>query len=226
MNVNKYIDHTLLKPDATIDAIEEICEEAIEYEFASVCINPEYVKKAKEILEDSDVAVCTVVGFPLGANLTETKINEAKQVIKDGADEIDYVVSISDVKNGWFTQIDNEMKAFINLREEFTHIIIKVILENCYLSDEEIAAVCKIAKKNNIDFVKTSTGFGSGGATIKDLKLMRENVGESIGIKASGGIRTYDDAIQAINAGATRIGASSSVQIIKKQKNNLNAGTY
>lgn len=226
MNVNKYIDHTLLKPDATIDAIEEICEEAIEYEFASVCINPEYVKKAKEILEDSDVAVCTVVGFPLGANLTETKINEAKQVIKDGADEIDYVVSISDVKNGWFTQIDNEMKAFINLREEFTHIIIKVILENCYLSDEEIAAVCKIAKKNNIDFVKTSTGFGSGGATIKDLKLMRENVGESIGIKASGGIRTYDDAIQAINAGATRIGASSSVQIIKKQMDNLNAGTY
>lgn len=226
MNVNKYIDHTLLKPDATIDAIEEICEEAKEYEFASVCINPKYVKKAKEILEDSDVAVCTVVGFPLGANLTETKINEAKQVIKDGADEIDYVVSISDVKNGWFTQIDNEMKAFINLREEFTHIVIKVILENCYLSDEEIAAVCKIAKKNNIDFVKTSTGFGSGGATIKDLKLMRENVGESIGIKASGGIRTYDDAIQAINAGATRIGASSSVQIIKKQKDNLNAGTY
>ncbi len=160
MDLQKYIDHTLLKADAPIEAIEKLCAEAAEHQFASVCVNPKYVKKASELLINTGVKVCTVIGFPLGANVTETKIFEAKLALEHGATELDYVLSVSDIKNGDFASVEAEMEAFVAIKEENQSIIIKVILETCYLTEEEVVKVCQIAKKVKIDFVKTSTGFG------------------------------------------------------------------
>lgn len=217
MNLNRYIDQTLLKADATEEDIIKMCQEADRYKFASVCVNPNFVKLVKSSLQDSEVSTCSVIGFPLGANTTDTKIFEAREAIKDGADELDYVINIAHVKGEHFDKIEEEMRTFISLKDESPSLIIKVILENCYLTNEEIQKVCEIAKECNIDFVKTSTGFGSGGATLQDIRLMRQTVGENIGVKASGGVRTYVDAISMIEAGATRIGASSGVKIVSKK---------
>lgn len=214
MKLEKYIDHTLLKADATLDAIEKLCKEAAEYRFASVCINPAYVTKANELLKDSDVKVCTVIGFPLGANVTDVKIYEAKNALAEGATELDYVLNISDVKNGEFDQVQTEMAAFVGLKDDHPGLVIKVILETCYLTDLEIEKVCEIAKNTKIDFVKTSTGYGSGGATEEAVALMKASVGSKVEVKASGGVRTKEDAEKYIQLGATRIGTSNGVGII------------
>lgn len=214
MKLEKYIDHTLLKADATLDAIEKLCKEAAEYRFASVCINPVYVTKASKLLKDSDVKVCTVIGFPLGANVTDVKIYEAKNALAEGATELDYVLNISDVKNGEFDRVQTEMAAFVGLKDDHPGLVIKVILETCYLTDLEIEKVCEIAKNTKIDFVKTSTGFGSGGATEEAVTLMKAFVGSIVEVKASGGVRTKEDAEKYIQLGATRIGTSNGVGII------------
>ncbi|NGP46689.1 deoxyribose-phosphate aldolase [Bacillaceae bacterium SIJ1] len=214
MKVEKYIDHTLLKADATLQAIENLCKEAAEHHFASVCINPTYVKKAKRYLQDTDVKVCTVIGFPLGANVTDVKIYEAKRALLDGAMELDYVLNVSDVKNGHFDLIEKEMSAFVALKEDNRDLIIKVILETCYLTKEEVSRVCDIARQTKVDFVKTSTGFGSAGATEEMVSLMKTTVGADVEVKASGGIRTRMDLETYINLGATRIGTSNGVAIV------------
>ena len=214
MKLEKYIDHTLLKADATLDAIEKLCKEAAEYRFASVCINPAYVTKANELLKDSDVKVCTVIGFPLGANVTDVKIYEAKNALAEGATELDYVLNISDVKNGEFDRVQTEMAAFVGLKDDYPGLVIKVIFETCYLTDLEIEKVCEIAKITKIDFVKTSTGFGSGGATEEAVALMKAAAGSEVEVKASGGVRTKGDAEKYIQLGATRIGTSNGVGII------------
>lgn len=215
MDLQKYIDHTLLKADALLTAIEKLCTEAAEHHFASVCVNPKYVKQASKLLINTDVKVCTVIGFPLGANITETKIFEAKRALEQGATELDYVLCVSDIKNGDFASVENEMTAFVSLKEENPSLIIKVILETCYLTEAEVEKVCQIAKKAKIDFVKTSTGFGSGGATESMVSLMKETVGPEVEVKASGGIRTKSDAEKYIQLGATRIGTSNGVTIVE-----------
>lgn len=216
----KLIDHTLLKPNVLDQQVIRLCEEAKEYEFASVCINPCFVSLASKLLTDSPVKVCTVIGFPLGANTVETKIAEARQAVQNGADELDYVLNISDVLNGHWDAVKNEMEKFVELRSGTEKpLLIKVILETCYLSDEQIAEACKRARETGLDFVKTSTGFGSGGAKIEHIALMRETVGPNLGVKASGGIRTYADAKAMVDAGANRIGASASIAIVTNTQN-------
>lgn len=211
------IDHTLLKPNVTASQIHQLCAEAKEYRFASVCINPCYVSLAHELLRETDVKVCTVIGFPLGSSTTETKILEAKEAIQNGADELDYVVNLNDIANGRFDSVKREMQQFVHLRTASNKpIVVKMILETCYLTNQQIIEVCKLAKETGLDFVKTSTGFGSGGATVEHVRIMRETVGTGVGVKASGGIRSYDDCMAMINAGANRIGASASVAIVTK----------
>ncbi|MFL0504190.1 deoxyribose-phosphate aldolase [Ureibacillus sp. 179-F W5.1 NHS] len=214
MTLEKYIDHTLLKADASKEDIKNLCKEASEHHFASVCINPTYVKRASELLQNTDVKVCTVIGFPLGATLTNVKIFEAKQALQDGATELDYVINISDIKNGDFDNVKKEMAAFIALKEDYPNLVIKVILEICYLTSEEISKICEIAKVLKIDFVKTSTGFGTGGATEETVSLMKKIVGNEVEVKASSGIRTTADAKKYIELGATRIGTSNGVGIV------------
>lgn len=224
MALAKYIDHTLLKADATLEAIETLCREAAQHQFASVCVNPKYVKKASELLEGSGVKVCTVIGFPLGANVTETKLFEAKLALEQGATELDYVLCVSDVKNGDFSSVEQEMAAFVSLKEEHPDLIIKVILETCYLTQAEVRQVCQIARRTKIDFVKTSTGFGSGGATESMVALMKQSAGSKVEVKASGGIRTKEDAEKYIQLGATRIGTSNGVAIIGADSQPIDAG--
>lgn len=209
------IDHTLLKPNVLDQQIDTLCAEAKEFNFASVCINPTYITRAKKLLAGTNVKVCTVIGFPLGANTTAVKIFEAKDALSLGAEELDYVVNVSDVLNGRFTEIGAEMKQFALLKEQHSKILIKIILETCFLNDEQIIRLCEMAKSAGLDFVKTSTGFGSGGATMGHVALMRRRVGNILGVKASGGIRTYDDAVKMIEAGASRIGASAGVTILE-----------
>ncbi|MDK2794544.1 MAG: deoxyribose-phosphate aldolase, partial [Caldanaerobacter sp.] len=209
MNIAKMIDHTLLKPNATKEEIKKLCEEAGEYGFASVCINPCFVDLAYEMLKDTDVKVCTVVGFPLGANTIETKVFEAVEAVKKGATEIDMVLNISMLKSGEYDYVKKEISEVVKAVKSHGDIVVKVILETCYLSDEEKIKACEISKEAGADFVKTSTGFGPGGATVEDVKLMRKVVGENFGVKASGGIRSYVDAKAMIEAGANRIGASA-----------------
>jgi deoxyribose-phosphate aldolase len=219
----KLIDHTLLKPNVTDQDVTRLCEEAKQYKFASVCINPCYVPLAAKLLAGSPVKVCTVIGFPLGANTVETKIAEAEQAIQNGAHELDYVLNISDVLNGRWSEVEKEMAAFTALRSRTEKpLLIKVILETCYLSDEQIAEACKQAKAAGLDFVKTSTGFGSSGAKVEHIRLMREIVGPNIGVKASGGIRSYADAKAMVDAGASRIGASASITIVTNAQNDKN----
>jgi len=216
MKVNKLIDHTILKAFATEQEIIKLCEEAKEYGFKSVCVNPVNVALAKKLLEGSDVLVCTVVGFPLGANTKEIKALETLDAIKNGADEIDMVINIGKAKEHDFQYIEDEIKCVVTASAGKTT---KVIIETCYLSDEEKVECCKAAKAAGATFVKTSTGFGTGGATASDIKLMRETVGAEMGVKASGGVRSFDDVKLMVENGATRIGASSGIQIMKDASN-------
>ncbi|CAA7600851.1 deoxyribose-phosphate aldolase [Acididesulfobacillus acetoxydans] len=212
--IARMMDHTLLKPNALDQQIEVLCAQAKEYHFASVCINPTFIKMARKLLSGTDIKVCVVIGFPLGANTTPTKIFEAKDALASGADELDYVVNISDVLNGRFEEVQAEMSQFAQLKEENSKCLIKIILETCYLNEDQITKLCVMAKSAGLDFVKTSTGFGSGGATMEHVALMRHAVGQALGVKASGGIRTYEDAAKMVEAGASRIGASASVAIV------------
>jgi deoxyribose-phosphate aldolase len=212
-NVARMIDHTLLKPDATPDEIIKLCEEARTYNFASVCINPCYVEMSRDLLKGSQVKVCTVIGFPLGATTTETKRAEAEQALTNGAQEIDMVINIGMLKHGNFEYVFNDINQVV-LAAKKHKALCKVIIETALLTDEEKVKACLISKEAKADFVKTSTGFSKGGATAGDIALMRYVVGSTVGVKASGGIRTAEDAKLMIESGADRIGASASVKIV------------
>lgn len=213
MKFNKYFDHTILKADATAEQIEKVCREAIEYDFASVCVNQYRTKMVADILSNTDVKVCTVVGFPLGAVSTAVKKYEAECAMNDGADEIDMVINIGALKDGDYDYVLSDIKG---VRETCTDITLKVIIETCLLNDEEKRQACVIAEKAGADFVKTSTGFSTGGAKTEDVALMRDTVGDRLGVKASGGIHTYDEAMSMINAGADRLGTSATLDILNK----------
>jgi deoxyribose-phosphate aldolase len=214
MNLNRYIDHTLLKADASSAQIEKLCQEAKEYEFFSVCINSYYVRKAVSLLQGSNTLVCTVVGFPLGASTMETKRFEAMKAVAEGAKEIDMVLNVSAAKSGNWQYALDDMSSLAQVCHQ-QGALIKVILETCLLSEEEKKKVCELAVKAQVDFVKTSTGFSTGGATVEDVKMMRSIVGEKIGVKASGGVRDAETARAMIEAGASRLGTSASVEIMK-----------
>lgn len=220
MNLNKYIDHTLLKPEATETDIQNLCQEAIEYDFMSVCVQPFWVKKVAAFLNDSDVKVCTVIGFPHGANTAEVKTFEAKQAVQNGAEEVDMVINIGAMKERAYDVVQHEISSIVEAIKG--KAILKVIIETSLLTDEEKKAACEIAKEAGADFVKTSTGFSTGGATLEDIRLMRETVGSDMGVKASGGVRSYEDAKNFIEAGATRLGASSGKAIVDEWKEILN----
>jgi deoxyribose-phosphate aldolase len=208
---NKLIDHTLLKAFATSDEVIELCKEAKEYSFKSVCVNPAHVASAKSFLSGSGVLVCTVIGFPLGANTIETKVFETLDAVKNGADEIDMVINIGKAKTQDYDYLKNEIKAVV---EASGGRCVKVILETAYLTDEEIISVSKVSEEAGANFVKTSTGFASRGASIQDIKLMKSAISEKMGIKASGGVKTKEDLEKFVAAGATRIGTSSGKNLI------------
>ena len=214
MAIQRFIDHTLLAADATKEKIEKLCKEALEYHFASVCVNSCWVKLASEILSGSDVAVCTVVGFPLGAMDTESKAYEAEKAVADGADEIDMVINIGYLRSGMDDEVLCDIKA---VREACLGKVLKVIIEACLLTDEEKIRACRLAEEAGADFVKTSTGFSSGGAAVADVALMRKAVGGRLKVKAAGGIRTLADARAMIGAGASRIGASAGIAIVREE---------
>ncbi|HFU3975734.1 TPA: deoxyribose-phosphate aldolase [Streptococcus suis] len=211
MKLNKYIDHTILKPETTQEQVEKILSEAKEYDFASVCVNPTWVSLAAESLKDSDVKVCTVIGFPLGANTSAVKAFETKDAIANGADEIDMVINVGALKAGNDALVLDDIKEVVDASGDK---LVKVIIEACLLTDDEKVRACQLSKEAGADYVKTSTGFSTGGATVADVALMRKTVGPDMGVKASGGARSYEDAIAFIEAGASRIGASSGVAIM------------
>lgn len=211
MKLNKFIDHTILKPETTQEQVEKILSEAKEYDFASVCVNPTWVSLAAESLKDTDVKVCTVIGFPLGANTSAVKAFETKDAIANGADEIDMVINVGALKAGNDALVLDDIKAVVDASGDK---LVKVIIETCLLTDDEKVRACQLSKEAGADYVKTSTGFSSGGATVADVALMRKTVGPDMGVKASGGARSYEDAIAFIEAGASRIGASSGVAIM------------
>ncbi|MDG4526164.1 deoxyribose-phosphate aldolase [Streptococcus suis] len=211
MKLNKYIDHTVLKPETTKEQVAKVLEEAKEYDFASVCVNPTWVALAAESLKDSDVKVCTVIGFPLGANTPAVKAFETKDAISNGADEIDMVINIGALKTGNYDLVLEDIKAVVAASGDK---LVKVIIEACLLTDDEKVKACQLSQEAGADYVKTSTGFSTGGATVADVALMRKTVGPDMGVKASGGARSYEDAIAFIEAGASRIGASSGVAIM------------
>ena len=211
-NIAAMIDHTLLKPEATKQQIEALCQEAKEYKFASVCVNPTWVSTAKELLQGSGVMVCTVIGFPLGATTSETKAFETKNAIDHGAEEVDMVINIGALKDGNDELVENDIRAVVEAAKGKAHT--KVIIETSLLSKEEKIRACELSLKAGADFVKTSTGFSTGGATPEDIALMRKTIGPDMGVKASGGVRSTEDVQKMIEAGATRIGASSSIAII------------
>ena len=217
MNIAKYIDHTNLKAYASEEDIIKLCDEARRYNFYAVCVNPYRVKLAKEQLQGTNIKVATVIGFPLGATPTEVKVFEAKKALEDGTDEVDMVLNIGALKDKDYKYVRNDIAEVVRIAHE-KGAIVKVIIETCYLSDNEKEIACKLAMEAGADFVKTSTGFGTGGATVKDVKLMRKVVGDKLGVKAAGGIRTYEEALAMINAGANRIGTSSGVKIIEGGK--------
>jgi deoxyribose-phosphate aldolase len=211
-----YIDHTLLKPEATAAQITQLCAEAREHQFASVCVNPANVEQAAGLLKDSPVAVCTVVGFPLGASLPEVKAYEAQQALHQGATEIDMVINLGALKSNNFGLVQRDISAVVKVcKAHLPPALVKVIIETCLLTNEEKVKACQIAQASGADFVKTSTGFSTGGATVADVALLRRTVGPAMGVKASGGVRTRADAQALIAAGATRIGASSGVKIVQ-----------
>jgi len=211
------IDHTLLKPDATQEEIKNLCEEAKQYGFASVCINPYYVKLCSKLLRDSDVKVCTVIGFPLGAASSAVKAFEANQAINDGAHEVDMVINVGMLKSGEFDFVEEDILSVVSVAHSLGALT-KVIIETGLLTDEEKVKACLLAKHAGADFVKTSTGFVQGGATVGDIALMRKAVGPEMGIKASGGVRSQKEALALIASGADRIGASASVKIVVGEK--------
>ncbi|GER66945.1 deoxyribose-phosphate aldolase [Weizmannia acidilactici] len=213
VDLAKMIDHTLLKPEATQEQITKLCEEAKQYGFASVCVNPTWVAYAHQLLAGTGVKVCTVIGFPLGATTPEAKAFEAENAIQNGADEVDMVINISALKSKNFELVEKDIRAVCEKAKE--KALVKVIIETCLLTDEEKVEACKLAVKAGSDYVKTSTGFSTGGATKEDVALMRKTVGEEIGVKASGGVRTREDALAMVEAGATRIGTSAGTQIVK-----------
>lgn len=208
----KYVDHTLLKPQASQAQIKKVCDEAIQYNFASVCVNPNYIEFAAKQLHGSGVAPCVVIGFPLGATTPEVKAVETCTVISLGAKEVDMVVNIGAIKSGNLQLVKRDIDAVVNAAGG--RALVKVIIETCLLTDEEKVKACTIAKLAGADFVKTSTGFSTGGATEEDVKLMRQTVGPDMGVKASGGVRDYESAVRMVEAGATRLGTSSGVKIV------------
>ncbi|HIT57771.1 MAG TPA: deoxyribose-phosphate aldolase [Candidatus Galloscillospira stercoripullorum] len=206
-----YIDHTLLKPEATAQQVERICDEAVKWGFASVCVNPSYIALVARRLSGSGVTPCCVVGFPLGAHTPEAKAAETAQAVEQGAGEVDMVVNVGAVKSGDWALVERDIAAVVAAAGAAA---VKVILETCLLTDEEKVRVCEISKAAGAAYVKTSTGFSTGGATVEDVALMRRTVGDSMGVKASGGVRTYADAVAMIRAGADRLGASAGVEIV------------
>ena len=215
IEIQKYIDHTNLKATATEDDILELCKEAREYEFFSVCVNSGYVALAKKNLEGSEVKICSVVGFPLGAMSTQAKVFETVQAIRDGADEVDMVINIGELKSTNFQKVEKEITA---IKEVLGERVLKVILETCYLTPQEIVTASELAVKAGADFVKTSTGFGSDGARMENIEHMKKAVSGEAKIKASGGIKNLDTALSFIEAGVQRIGTSSGVSIVKELK--------
>ena len=213
MKDNKLIDHTLLKPDASIEAIEKLCEEALKYDFVSVCVNPGFVPLCAKLLKGSNVKVCTVIGFPLGATLPSVKVYETKEAVREGADEIDMVINVSQLKAKNDAYAYQEIK---DIKAACDGKLLKVIIETCLLTDEEKVRACELSVKAGADFVKTSTGFSTGGATAEDVALMRKTVGPHIGVKASGGVRTHEDMVEMVKAGANRIGTSNGVKLLQK----------
>lgn len=215
-SIANIIDHTLLKPDATKEAIVTLCREAAEHNFASVCVNPTWVALAAEELKDAQAVVCTVIGFPLGASTPEVKAFETKNAIENGATEVDMVLNIGALKGGDYALVERDMRAVQEAADG--KALTKVILETCLLTDEEKQKACEIALAAGLDFVKTSTGFSTGSATVEDVELMRKAVGDKAGVKASGGVRSLEDAEAMVKAGATRIGASAGVKIVQGEK--------
>ena len=213
MDISKAIDHTLLKPDASKAGIRKLCNEAALYGFKAVCVNPSHVVLCKELLKGTDVKVATVVGFPLGANTTETKVFETKDSVLKGADEIDMVINIGALKEGDYKLVEDDIKAVVDACRG--QAIVKVIIETCLLTDDEKRKVCELSMSAGAHFVKTSTGFSTGGATVEDVALMKSVVGDNLEVKASGGVRDRETAIKMIEAGATRIGTSSGIKIIE-----------
>ncbi|EGO8020897.1 deoxyribose-phosphate aldolase [Enterococcus faecalis] len=212
MELNRMIDHTILKPEATEAAVQKIIDEAKEYNFFSVCINPCWIAFASEQLADTDVAVCTVIGFPLGANTPEVKAYEAADAIKNGANEVDMVINIGALKSQQYDYVRQDIQGVVDAAKG--KALVKVIIETALLTDEEKVKACELAKEAGADFVKTSTGFSTGGAKVADIRLMRETVGPDMGVKASGGVHNAEEALAMIEAGATRIGASTGVAIV------------
>lgn len=223
--IMRHVDHTQLKAFATWEDIKKLCDEAVEYQTASVCIPPCYIQRVKEAYGEQ-INICTVVGFPLGYSVTEAKIAETKKALEDGASEIDMVINISDVKNGDYAAVEKEIAA---LKEVVGDKILKVIIETCYLTEEEKIAMCKAVTAAGADYIKTSTGFGTAGATISDIRLFKENIGEHVKMKAAGGVKTVEDLEAFLQEGCDRIGTSSAVKLIqghrrmniKKEKENL-----
>lgn len=213
VDLARMIDHTLLKPEATKEEVTKLCNEAKKYNFASVCINPSYVRLCAQILRDTAVKVCTVIGFPLGATSTASKAFESEQALRDGATELDMVINVGMLKSGEYEYVENDMFAVSTTARRYGALT-KVILETALLTDEEKVKACMLAKRAGMDFVKTSTGFSKGGATVGDIALMRKVVGSAMGVKASGGVRTREDALAMVASGADRIGASASVKIV------------
>ena len=216
MDIAKYIDHTILKPEATVEEVKKLCKEAKEYNFASVCVNGCYAALVSTELAGSDVKTCVVVGFPLGAMTKEAKAFETTDAINNGANEIDMVINVGALKDKNYDLLKEEIEAVVNAAKG--KAIVKVIIETCLLTDQEKIKVCEISKEAKADFVKTSTGFSSGGATKEDIALMRKTVGPDLGVKASGGVRDYKTAMDMINAGASRIGASAGIAIVSESK--------
>jgi len=212
MGLNKYIDHTILKATASSSDVQKLCEEAIEHEFYSVCVNGCYVADAKHLLQGTDVKVAAVVGFPLGAMTTAAKVFEAKEAVENGASEIDMVINVAKLKDGEFEFVENEIR---QIKEAIGDNVLKVIIETCYLTDEEKVKACELSLVAKADFVKTSTGFGTGGATYEDVKLMKSVVGDNAKVKASGGVRDKETAQKYVELGAERLGTSSGIDIVK-----------
>ncbi len=216
MTLNKLIDHTVLKPETTKAQIETLCHEAKAHHFASVCVNPTWVSLCADLLKGTDVKVCTVIGFPLGATLKEVKAYETELAIKAGATEIDMVINVGAAKDQNFDLVYEDIKAVVDAAKG---VLVKVIIETCLLTDEEKVKACEASVKAGAQFVKTSTGFSTGGATVEDVKLMRQTVGQDIGVKASGGVRTSEDLDAMVKAGATRIGTSGGVALVQGKQN-------
>lgn len=220
MKINKYIDHTLLKAMATKDEITQLCNEAVDNEFYAVCVNGSYVQLAKELLKNTEIKIAAVIGFPLGAMSTEAKVFEAKKCIEDGADEIDMVINIGYLKSNNFEYVEREIA---EIKKSIGSNILKVIFENSYLTPDEIKKVAQLSEKAGADFIKTSTGFGTGGATFEDVTLMRETVSEQIKIKAAGGIRDIETAKKYIEMGVERLGTSSGVSLVNTGTSDKNS---